>query len=134
MKKAFRKYLFPLFILLLGGFINHLYADAQDGINDESACYIGYQHHGHASVDLPQIDIEKNLFVEVTDVEEQEEKDEDVTSFKTDYQLGSYFTAFFYASVSEQEFRELEINLGFSVPTSLTAPFKRNILFQVFRI
>lgn len=134
MKKAFAKYLFPLFILLLGGFINHLYADSQNGIDDENACSVEYHFIEHTSVNTPQIDIEKSLFAEVTDVEEQEERDEDVASFNTDVQFGSYLTAFFYASVSGQQFRELDINLGYSEPTSITAPYSRNIRFQVFRI
>jgi hypothetical protein len=134
MKKAFAKYLFPLFILLLGGFINHLYADTQNGLNDENAFYLGYQCIGRTAVDVPQIAIEKSLFVEVTDIEEQEERDENLASFNTNFQFGSYLTAFFYASVSRQEFRELDINLGFFEPTSITAPYRRNIRFQVFRI
>ncbi|WP_036385554.1 hypothetical protein [Muricauda sp. MAR_2010_75] len=134
MKKAFKRYLFPLCILLLGGFINHLYADDQDNINDGSACYVAHQYLDHTTVDTAHIGFEKSLFVEITDVEEQEERDEDLAPYNSDFQFGSYFTAFFYASVSGQEFRELEINLGFSQPTSITTPFKRHIQFQVFRI
>lgn len=134
MKKAFKRYLFPLCILLLGGFINHLYADVQDSINDESACYSAYQYLGHTNVDTSQMGFEKSLFVEITDVEEQEERDEDLASYNSDFQFGSYLTAFLYASVSGLEFRELEINLGFSQPTSITTPYKRHIQFQVFRI
>lgn len=134
MRKAFAKYLYPLFILLLGGFVNHLYADSQNSIDDRNACYFGYHHLDHTSVDTSLIGAEKSFFIEVTDVEEQEERDEDLASLDTDLQFGSYLTAFFYASVSGQDFRELEINLGFSKPTSITAPFRRHIRFQVFRI
>ncbi|MBO0322425.1 hypothetical protein J0X14_08960 [Muricauda sp. CAU 1633] len=134
MRKALKRYLFPLCILLLGGFINHLYADVQDSIENENACFSQYEFLGHASVDTPLVGIEKSLFAEITDVEEQEEKDEDFASYSSDLQFGSYFTAFFYPSVSGQEFRELEINHGLFQPTSITAPYKRHIQFQVFRI
>ena len=134
MKKAFQKSLLPLCILLLGGFINQLYADSQDVIEDGNAFYLGYQCLNQTSVDSPLIGLDKSIFVEVTDIEEQEERDEDLASYNSDFQFGSYLTAFFYASVSGQDFRELEINLGFTAPTSITAPFKRHIRFQVFRI
>ena len=134
MKKALARYLFPICVLLLGGVIN-LYADSYDTIDTENASYgIGYQSHDHASIHSLQIGIEKNLFVEVTDLEEQEERDENIASHNTDVRFGSYLTAFFYASISEQLYRELDINLGFSGPSAITAPFKRHIRFQIFLI
>lgn len=134
MKKALARYLFPMCVLLLGGFIN-LYADSFENIDTGIASYgIGHQSLDHASVHALQIGIEKSLFVEVTELEEQEERDENTASDSTDERFGSYFTAFFYASISEQLYRELDINLGFTAPSTITAPFKRHIRFQVFLI
>lgn len=119
-------------LLLAGGFIN-LYADSPANIDDDSSCSVGvYGHLGYDSIDFPQSTIEKSLFVEVTDIEEQEERDENLTF--SNLQFGSYLTAFFYASPSGPTFRELEMNLGVFKPSSLTAPYKRHIRFQVFRI
>lgn len=132
MKKALAQYLVPLCMLLLGGFMNHTYADAQD--TSESACIIDHQHIDNSTIAIPLNGVEKNLFVEITDVEEQEERDENTTSSSVDVRLGSYLTAFFNGSLSEQTFGQLETNPRHLEPNFTTATQKRHIRFQVFRI
>lgn len=132
MKKALAQYLVPICILLLGGFMNHVYADAQD--TSESACIIDYKHIDNSTVAIPLNGAEKNLFVEITDVEEQEERDENGASYNVDIRLGSYLTAFFNGSLSEQTFGQLETNPRHLEPNFTTATQKRHIRFQVFRI
>ena len=112
-----------------------MYADSQNSIDEENACYLeaGQNLENIDSVGLLQYGPEKKHCTE-TEVEEQEEREEEAASHDLDLEYGSYLTAFFYASVSGQLFRELEINLGYSEPTSITAPYSRNIRFQVFRI
>ncbi|RIV42112.1 hypothetical protein [Flagellimonas pelagia] len=134
MKKAFRRYLFPLCILLLGGFIN-LYADSQDNIDEEDACYLeaGQNLENIDSVGLLQYGPEKKHCTE-TEVEEQEEREEEAASHDLDLEYGSYLTAFFYASQSGQFIRKPDTDLGDLSPSPISTPLKRYIRFQVFRI
>ena len=134
MKKAFRRYLFPLCLLLLGGFIN-LYADAQDGIDEESACYLeaGQNLEHIDSIGSLQYNPEKKYCTE-TEVEEQEEREEEAASHDLNLEFGSYLTAFFYASQSGQFIRKPDTDLGNLSPNPISTPLKRYIRFQVFRI
>ena len=100
MKKAFAKYLFPLFILLLGGFIN-LYADSQETSFAENACYLQNleNQHSYASFNAMQLGLEKRHCAEI-DVEEQEEREEEVASYSFSFKYGSFLTANFFENLT----------------------------------
>ncbi|WP_228235698.1 hypothetical protein [Allomuricauda sp. M10] len=134
MKKALRRYLLPLCLLLLGGFIN-LYADAQNGIEDENACYLeADQNLDYVdSIGSLQSNPEKKYCTE-TEVEEKEEREEEAASQDLDLEFGSYSTAFFCASQSGQLTYLSDNELGVVPFGSQSTPLKRHIRFQVFRI
>ncbi|MEC7265470.1 MAG: hypothetical protein VXW38_17140 [Bacteroidota bacterium] len=118
----------------MGGFIN-LYADAQNGIEEENACYL------EAGQNLEQIDSIGSLqygpdkkHCTETEVEEQEEREEEAASHDLDLEYGSYLTAFFYASQSGRFTYLPDNDLGSIPHGSQSAPLKRYIRFQVFRI
>lgn len=134
MKQAFKRYLIPLCILLLGGFIN-LYADSESNADNQNACYID----GHESLDQQtslnaiQFGAEKKHYAE-TEVEEQEEREEEVVSHSTYLQYGGYLTAFFYASETGSFYFEPNSAYSDFQTASLGSSQKRHIRFQVFRI
>ncbi|MER3376682.1 MAG: hypothetical protein RIM83_18725 [Allomuricauda sp.] len=133
MKKALQRYLFPLCILLLGGFIN-LYADSQSDVTAENACYLQNleNQHSSASFHMMELGLERKHCAEI-DVEEQEEKEEEVASHTISLQYGGSHTAFFYVSAWGQSFIESNTNQGFSKPKAASS-IKRHVRFQVFRI
>ncbi len=133
MKKAFAKYLFPLFILLLGGFIN-LYADSQETSFAENACYLQNleSQHSYASFNAMQLGLEKRHCAEI-DVEEQEEREEEVASYSFSFKYGSFLTANFFDPSWGQLFLESNTNCGLSQPKSASS-LKKHVRFQVFRI
>ncbi|MBO0341323.1 MAG: hypothetical protein VX798_08500 [Bacteroidota bacterium] len=132
MKKAFSKYLFPFLILMLGGFIN-LYADSQETSVANDACYLQNldDQHSSATFNTLQLGLEKRHCAEI-DVEEQEEREEELASHSFSIEHGSTFTASLIASWG-QLFLESNSNFGLSHP-KLSSPVKKYVRFQVFRI
>lgn len=134
MKKAFKRYLFPLCILLLGGFIN-LYADSDHNCDSEHVCYI----ESYDAVDpgshlaSTQSGLDKKHYAE-TEVEEQEEREEEAALHHDYLHNGGFLTAFFYASESRQHFLEPISQYGGFDSETKGSPLKRHIRFQVFRI
>lgn len=133
MKKALAKYLFPLFILLLGGLIN-LYADSQDTAHADNACHLQNleNEHSFASINALQSGLEKRHCAEI-DVEEQEEREEEVTSHSFSIEQGGIYTASLFAASWGQLFLESNSNFGLEQP-KLSSPIKKHVRFQVFRI
>jgi len=134
MKKAFKKYSFPLLILLLGGFIN-LYAYAQTDNGDTNACYaLGYDEITNtSSIDhLPSTKDHKH-YAE-TEVEEQEEREEEVSSHDHYFPDSSYLTAYSHTSLVEQSLFASNSDRGYNTSKEIATPTKRHIRFQVFRI
>ncbi|MDF0706073.1 hypothetical protein [Flagellimonas okinawensis] len=133
MKKAFVKYLFPLVILLMGGFIN-LYADSQETTVADNACYFQNLEHQHSSATFNalQLGLEKRHCAEI-DVEEQEEREEEVASHSFSIEQGGIYTASLFAASWGQLFLESNSNFGLEQP-KLSSPIKKHVRFQVFRI
>ncbi|WP_318308954.1 hypothetical protein [Flagellimonas crocea] len=133
MKKAFAKYLFPLFILLLGGFIN-LYADSQGTSIADNACYLQSleNQHSSASIDTAQSGLEKRYCAEI-DVEEKDEREEEVASHSFSLKYGSPLTANVFAASWGQLFLESNTNFGLEHPKTSSST-KKHVRFQVFRI
>ncbi|MEC3965857.1 hypothetical protein [Flagellimonas halotolerans] len=133
MKKAFAKYLFPLCIVLLGGFIN-LQANLQETPVTDNACYLQNVEGQHSSAvfNALQLGLEKRHCVEI-DIEEQEEREEEATSHNFSSAYGSFLTAHFFAASWGQLFLESNTNRGFSIPKSASS-IKKHVRFQVFRI
>lgn len=133
MKKAFAKYWFPLCILLLGGFIN-LYADSQQTSVADNACYFQNveSQHSSATFNTLQLDLEKRHCAEI-DIEEKEEREEEVASHSFSLKQGGSFTADLFAASWGQLFLESNTNRGFSIPKSASS-IKKHVRFQVFRI
>lgn len=134
MKKALNSYFLPLFVLLLGGFIN-LYADSQYDSEPQSACFIQYEQDqcSDFSIGAQHLELEKKHYAE-TEVGEKEEKDEEAPSYNSNIDLGSFLTAFFYAPTQGHYIGELETNLGCCAHDPMAVGLKRHIRFQVFRI
>ena len=124
MKKAFKQYLFPLCILLLGGFIN-LYADSDSNSEAQNACFIdGYESFDQqAAINATQFGAEKKHYAE-TEVEEQEEREEEAVSHHNYLQNGGYLTAFFYASKTGSFYLEPNSTYADFQTVSLGAPQK----------
>ncbi|NDV16346.1 hypothetical protein GO009_09950 [Muricauda sp. TY007] len=133
MKKAFAKYLFPLFLLLLGGFIN-LYADSQETSIANNACHIQNLENQHSSAyfNVLQLGYEKRHCTEI-DIEEKDEREEEATSHSFSLEHGSFLTAIFFAASWGQLFLESNTNRGFSIPKSASS-IRKHVRFQVFRI
>ncbi|MAO16157.1 MAG: hypothetical protein CMH44_04675 [Muricauda sp.] len=133
MKKAFAKYLFPLFILLLGGFIN-LYADSQETIIADNACYLQNLEQQHSSVTITplQSGFEKRYCAEI-DIEEKDEREEETASHSFLLEHGGIYTASLFAASWGQLFLESNSNFGLEHPKS-SSPIKKHVRFQVFRI
>ncbi|MDF0716277.1 hypothetical protein PY092_08975 [Muricauda sp. 334s03] len=133
MKKAFAKYLFPLFILLLGGLIN-LYADSQNTTHANNACHLQNleNQHSFASFNALQSGLEKRHCAEI-DIEEKDEREEEATSHSFSLEYGSFSTANFFAASWGQLFLESNTNCGFSIPKSASS-IRKHVRFQVFRI
>ncbi|MBO0329531.1 hypothetical protein [[Muricauda] lutisoli] len=133
MKKAFSKYLFPFLILLLGGFIN-LYADSQETSVANDACYLQNldDQHSSAIFNTLQSGLEKRHCAEI-DVEEQEEREEELASHSFSIEHGCTFTAGLCTASWRQLFLESNSNFGLSHP-KLSSPIKKHVRFQVFRI
>ncbi|SDQ67292.1 hypothetical protein [Flagellimonas zhangzhouensis] len=134
MKKAFKKYSFPLLILLLGGFIN-LYAYSQTAIDDSDACYVlGYEESNDASTIHHVPSTEDHKHYAETEVEEQEEREEEVSSHDHYLPDSSYLTAYSHTSLVEQFLSESNSDKGYYTSKEIATPTKRHIRFQVFRI
>jgi len=133
MKKAFVRYLFPLCILFLGGIINS-YADSQQTSVADNACYLQNveNQHSSATFNTLQLGLEKRHCTEI-DIEEQEEREEEVTSHSFSLEQGSSFTAKLFIAPWGQLFLESNTNKGLSVPKSASS-IKKHVRFQVFRI
>ncbi|GAB4510046.1 MAG: hypothetical protein Tsb004_12130 [Allomuricauda sp.] len=133
MKKAFIKYLFPLVVLLVSGFVN-LYADSQENIHAEDACYLQTLENQHSSETLHSLELglEKRYCTEI-DVEEQEEREEEVASHGFSIKYGKSFAAHEFAASWGQLFLESNTNYGLSRPKSASS-IKKHVRFQVFRI
>nr|WP_321412241.1 hypothetical protein [uncultured Allomuricauda sp.] len=133
MNKAFAKYLFPLFILLLGGFIN-LYADSQETTIADNACYLQDldNHHSTATFNALQLGSEKRHCAEI-DVEEKEEREEEVASHSFSFEQGSISTANEFAASWGQLFLESNTGFGLEHPKS-SSPIRKHVRFQVFQI
>ncbi len=134
MKKAFTKYGFPILILLLGGLIN-LYAYAQTESDDSDACYVlGYEESNDASSINHVPSAEDHKHYAETEVEEQEEREEEVSSHDHYFPNGSYLTAYSNTSFVEQFLSESNGDKGYNTSKEIATPNKRHIRFQVFRI
>lgn len=134
MKKAFKKYSFPLLILLLGGFIN-LYAYAQTDNGDTNACYaLGYDEITNtSSIDhLPSTKDHKH-YAE-TEVEEQEEREEEVSSHDHYFPNSSFLAAYCNTNLVEQFLSEPKSDKGYTTSKEIATSTERYIRFQVFRI
>ncbi|MFN3136944.1 MAG: hypothetical protein ACE37L_04620 [Allomuricauda sp.] len=133
MKKAFIKYLFPLVVLLVSGFVN-LYADSQENIPAEDAYYLQTLENQHSSETLHSLELglEKRYCTEI-DVEEQEEREEEVASHGFSIKYGKSFAAYEFAASWGQLFLESNTNYGLSRPKSASS-IKKHVRFQVFRI
>ncbi|MBW8245067.1 hypothetical protein K1F50_19840 [Muricauda oceani] len=133
MKKAFAKYLFPLFILLLGGFVN-LYADSQTTTDANNACHLQDldNHRSAATFNALQLGLEKRHCAEI-DVEEKEEREEEVASHSFSVKQGTISAAYEFAASWGQLFLESNGNFGLERP-KLSSPIKKHVRFQVFRI
>ncbi|MCK0160962.1 hypothetical protein [Allomuricauda sp. F6463D] len=133
MKKAFVKYLFPLCVLLLGGFIN-LYADSQHTSVDVNACYHQNLENQHSSATFNslQLGLEKRHCTEI-DVEEQEEQEEESVSHNFSLEPGSAFTVTLFTASWGQLFLESNTNFGLSHP-KIASSTKQHVRFQIFRI
>lgn len=133
MKKAFAKYMFPLLILILGGFVN-LYADSQETTNADNACYLQNLDHQQSSATFNalQLGLEKRHCAEI-DVEEQEEREEEVASHSFSVEQGGIFAANEFAASWGQLFLESNSNFGLERP-KLSSSIKKHVRFQVFRI
>ncbi len=133
MKKAFARYLFPLCILFLGGIIN-LYADSQKTSFADNACYLQNveNQRSSASFNTMQLGLEKRHCAEI-DIEEQEEREEEVASHSFSLKYGSFLTANFFDPTWGQLFLESNTNCGLSQPKSASS-LKKHVRFQVFRI
>lgn len=134
MKKASKQYFILLFILLFAGFIK-LYADSQYTFDAENACFTERHHNPNrtASIGSELTDVEKRHYAE-TEVQEHEEKEEEVSSPHSDLPSGSYLTAFFYGPLTGLFTGKLGRAPGYINVNARTAAFRRYIRFQVFRI
>ncbi|MCR9227408.1 MAG: hypothetical protein NXH90_08325 [Flavobacteriaceae bacterium] len=133
MKKAFAKYLFPLFLLLLGGFIN-LYADSQQSSVADNACYLQNleNQHSSATFNALQVGHKKRHCAEI-DIEEKDEREEEVASHSFSFEYGSIFTANLFCASWGQLFLESNTSFGLEHPKS-SSSLKKHVRFQVFRI
>ncbi|UOB16101.1 hypothetical protein [Abyssalbus ytuae] len=143
MKMVFKKYFFPLYALLLIGFVS-LYANSclKDGsyfsTNTVSSIHANYsnidQHFKSSLINSLTSDTQYRVFIEIVDTEEQEEREESHV-FGNHYLSGSAYlaTSFNFSPFTSFSFRLSEVsgrNKLFHFITSL----KTYIRFQVFRI
>ncbi|GLU44404.1 hypothetical protein [Allomuricauda sp. NBRC 101325] len=134
MKKAFKKYGFPLLILMLGGFIN-LYAYTQTDIDDSNACYVlGYEESTDASTIHHVPSTEDHKHYAEAEVEEKEEREEEVSAHDNYFPYGSFYAANCDTSFVEQFLFEPKSDLGYTTSEAIAETTKRHIRFQVFRI
>jgi hypothetical protein len=133
MKKAFIKYLFPLLTLWLCGFVN-FHTDPQEKPIAENACYLQNLESQHSSEIFQSLELglEKRHFVEI-DLEEQEEREEEVASHSFSLKNGNFSTAYEFPASWGQLFLESNTNFGLSRPKSAST-IKKHVRFQVFRI
>lgn len=133
MKTALQKFLFPICILLLGGFIN-LYADTDAEPDSPNTCVIDrFVSMEHPSLATQLFGKDKKLYAE-TEVEEQEEREEEALSQDLHLQFGGYLTAFFYGLPSGIHHLETTSAYAGYVPQFEGSPLRRHVRFQVFLI
>ncbi len=133
MKTALQKFLFPICILLLGGFIN-LYADTDAEQVSPNACTIQrFDTSENATITSHLFGSDKKLYAE-TEVEEQEEREEETVSHDLHLQLGGFSTAFFYAAQVASFHLEPASDYRGYLPQFEGSPLRRHVRFQVFLI
>lgn len=134
MIKAFKKYSFPLLILLLGSFIN-LYAYSQTDVDNANACYVlGYEESTDtSSINHVPITEEHRHYAE-TEVEEQEEREEEVASHDHYLPDSYYLTANSHYSLIAQSLIRPKSDKRYPTSKEIATPTKRHIRLQVFRI
>ncbi len=133
MKTALKKFLFPICILLLGGFIN-LYADTDAEQQSPNACTIErFNTSENATITSHLFGSDKKLYAE-TEVEEQEEREEEALSQDLHLQFGGYLTAFFYGLPSGIHHLETTSAYAGYLPQFEGSPLRRHVRFQVFLI
>lgn len=133
MKTSFKRFLLPICILLLGGFIN-LYADAYGDQVSPTECSIAhFDSADHTSITPQVFGTNKKLYAE-TEVEEQEEREEEAVSHDLHLQFGGYLTAFFYGFQSGIDKFEPNTTYDGYLPQFEGSPLRRHVRFQVFLI
>lgn len=145
MNWAFKKYMFLLCILCVSGYGN-AYAHSFPNVighflnsnlaaSDNATCEVAEELPTIVFEDPSQFEIQKPVVAEVADIEEEEEECEEVLFSPNKNLVYGDFSIAIYATLRSEHFSsEIKNYSAYSKPYTFTAPYKRYIRFQVFRI
>jgi len=145
MNRAFKKYLFLLCILCVSGYGN-VYAHSFPNINghflnsnlaasDSSTCEVEEELPTIVFEDTSKFEIQKPLVAEFADMEEEEEECDEVLFSPNKNLVYGDFSIAIYATLRSEHFSsEIKNYSAYFKPYTFSAPYKRYIRFQVFRI